>query len=161
MLLSTVVHYIPAWLTPTGHLLWDATPEEHDVARGHLADEMPAAAYALQQYVAALEQRFEPGGVFETRALPNGKTFLEIVCGHPFARENLCRCFSPLLAVQLFADAVERYVVQGRMSGTLYWRTHPELRQHTSALARWDEDLQKQQTWEETYYTVRSRLLIL
>lgn len=161
MQLSTVVHYIPAWLTPTGHLLWDATSAEHDVAKEHLADEMPAAQQALKQYVAELEKRFAYGGVFDTRKLPNGKTFLEIVCGHPFARENLCRIYSPFLAVQLFADAVERYVVQGRMSGTLYWRVHPELRQFTSQLETWDEDMEKQHKWEETHYTVRSRLLIL
>ena len=159
--LSTVVHYIPSWLTPTGHLLWDAPLDEHAVAEEHLADEVLAAQCALTKYVAELEQRFGHGGVFDTRKLPNGKTFLEIVCGHPFARIHLCRIYSPLLAVQLFADAVERYVVQGRTSGTLYWRIHPQLQQHISKLETWDEDLQKQRKWEETYYTVRSRLLIL
>ena len=160
MELSTVVHYIPAWLTPTGHLLWDTTPNEQDVAKEHLADEIPVAECALKRYVAELECRFVCGGVFDTSKLPNGKTFLEIVCGHPFARTSLYRCFSPLLAVQLFADAVERYVVQGRVSGTIYWRVHPQMLQNTSALETWDEDRRKQHKWEETYYTVRSRLLI-
>ena len=160
MQLSTVVHYIPAGLAPTGHLLWYVTPHEQDMTDKHLADEMPMAQYRLKQYVAALEQRFACGGVFDTRLLPTGEEFVEIVCGHPFARRVLYRCFSPLLAVQLFADAVERYVVQGRTTGTLYWRVHPELRQNTSISETWDEEMQQQHK-EETYYTVRSRLLIL
>ena len=161
MRLSTVVHYVPSWLSPTGHLLLDVTTQDGKVAEKHLADEMPAANHALARYVRELEQRFEPGGVFDTRLLPTGEEFIEIVCGHPFANRSLYRCFSPLLAVQIFADAVERYVVYGRTTGTLYWRTHPELRQNTSALETWDEDMQKQHKWEETYYAIRARLLIL
>ena len=41
MSLSTVVHYMPAWLAPTGHLLLDVTTEEGKVGEKHLADEMP------------------------------------------------------------------------------------------------------------------------
>ena len=164
MQLSSIIHYMPPGITPAGTLGWEShlnDPGNSWLDNKYFATECPLAEAALARYVEALENRFLPGGVFDTRIIPTGQEFMEIVCGHPFSGRVLCRIFSPLLAVQLFADAVERYVVQGRTSGTLYWRVHPELRQNTSKLETWDEDMQKQRKWEETYYTVQSRLLIL
>lgn len=159
--LSTLIHYMPAGLTTAGTFDWNAPKEWRQCSDAQLASELPAAEEALKQYVADLERRFTLGGVYDRRLLPTGEEFIEIVCGHPFNGRVLCIIFSPLLAVQLFADAVERYVVQERVAGTIYWRVHPALRQCTSQRETWDEDMRKQYKWEETYYTVRSRLLIL
>ena len=157
----TMAKYIPRGCTPSGTIAWNDPTEDRAATDASLAAELPLAEAALKRYEADLAQRFTFGDWYDTRVLPTGEEFIEIVAGHPFSGRALCRCFSPLLAVQLFADAVERYVVQGRTSGTLYWRVHPELRQNTSKLETWDEDMQKQRKWEETYYTVRSRWLIL
>ena len=164
MSISVIVHYMPPGVTPAGTIDWESHASDPTNSRlddTYLATERPLAEAALVRYVEDLGRRFASGGVFDTRIIPTGQEFIEVVCGHPFSGRVLCKVYSPLLAVQLFIDAVERYIVQGRTSGTLYWRVHPELRQNTSKLETWDEDMQKQRKWEETYYTVRSRLLIL
>ena len=164
MQLSSIIHYIPPGITPAGTLGWEShlnDPGNSWLDNKYFATECPLADAALARYVEALESRFLPGGVFDTRIIPTGQEFMEIVCGHPFSGRVLCRIFSPLLAVQLFADAVERYVVQGRTSGTLYWRVHPQMRDSTYHLKSWDEDRQRGHTWDETIYTIRARLLIL
>ena len=158
---SPPINYMPAGLTTAGTLDWNAPMESRQCSDAQLASELPAAQEALKQYVADLERRFTLGGCYDTRLLPTGEEFIEIVCGHPFNGRTLCKIYSPLLAVQLFIDAVERYVAQGRIAGTLYWRVHPGLRDCTYHLKSWDEDMRRDHTWDETIYTIRARLLIL
>ena len=153
--------YIPRGCTPTGTIAWDDPLEDRDPTDASLAAELPLAETALKRYEADLAQRFTFGGWYDTRVLPTGEEFIEIVAGHPFSGKALCHIFSPLLAIQLFADTVERYLIQGRTSGTIYWRVYPQLRQSTLALEAWDEDMQRNHKWNETHYAVYARLLIL
>ena len=161
MPIPSFLHYMPEGLTSSGTLDWNASMEWRQHSDAHLASEFPKAQEALTRYVADLERRFTFGGFYDTRILPTGEEFIEIVCGHPFDGRILCKVFSPILAVQLFADAVERYVVQGRVSGTIYWRTHPQMRDFTYHLKEFDEDMQRDHKWDETIYAIRARLLIL
>ena len=164
MQLSSIIHYMPPGITPAGTSDWEShlnDPANSWLGDRYFATECPLADAALARYVEALEGRFVSGGIFDTRIIPTGQEFMEIVCGHPFNGRGLCKVYSPLLAVQLFIDAVERYVAQGRTSGTIYWRVYPALRGVTSQLETWDKDMQAQHKWEETHYAVRSRLLIV
>ena len=159
--LSTLIHYMPAGLTTAGTFDWNAPKEWRQCSDAQLASELPAAEEALKQYVADLERRFAFGGFYDTRVIPTGEEFIEIVCGHPFDGRILCKIFSPMLAVQLFVDAVERYVVQERTTGTIYWSVHPQMRYFTYHFKEWDEFMQRDNKREETIYTILARLLIL
>lgn len=151
--------YIPKGVNPDGTENETIYPAYLEAQSFH--DEVPLAEQALQRYVADLEQRFVHGGVYNTRRLPTGEEFREIVCGHPFGGATLCRCLSPLLAVQLFVDAVERYVIEGRTAGTVYWRVYPHLRSCTDEWQHYEEDFHRTITTRETRYAIRARLLVL
>lgn len=141
----TMVKYLPPGIAVDGRRTDDSAQTPDTLVQ--LSEEFVPAQLTLGRYVADLEQRFVPGGFFDTSCITSGETFIEVVSGHPFSGLQLCRCLSPLLAVQLFCDAVERYVVGGRERGTLYWRVFPELMQTVPG--------------HETLYSVYARLLIL
>ena len=125
------------------------------------------AKTVLAAYVEGLDQRFLAGGTFDTRCIPSGEPFKEFVCGGEYHGRLLCECYTPMVAVRVFIDTIERYVTSrlsifraGRQP-TLYWRIHPQLHGVTETWERDDPDALRKVARTETRYNVRARLLIL
>ena len=115
----------------------------------------------LEQIVVDLEARFALGGHSDVGLIEiDGQehTFVELVSGGIFNREGgisviPCKCSSPEVAIQLFRDALERYIEEQASCKTLYWRVKPHILRSKEPY----EQLEGFTGW----YVVRSRLLIL
>lgn len=129
--------------------------------------DIDGAQAALAAYVATLDARYLPGGTYATRCVPSGEAFIEFTCGGVFTGRKLCECYSPMVAVRVFIDTIERYgetklrVAHVRRPSTLYWRVHPQLRGYTETWERYDPDALRKVARTETRYNVMARLLIV
>ena len=125
------------------------------------------AKTVLAAYVEALDRRFLNGGTFDPRCIPSGEPFIELTCGGVFTGRKLCECYTPMVAVRVFIDTIERYsssslsIFRAGRQPTLYWRIHPQLRGYTETWERDDPDALRKVARTETRYNIRARLLIL